>query len=59
MRSMCDELRLKVGLMISRAERGYDATSVNVAGFKYRRIPVGGSCLVEAATSDADERPFV
>ena len=56
---MYDELGLKVGLMISRAERGYEATSVNVAESEHRGVPAGNSFLIERVSFDANERPFV
>jgi hypothetical protein len=45
--------------MISRAERGYEATSVNVAESEHRHIPIGGSFLIERVASDVNGRPFV
>ena len=45
--------------MISRADRHYEATSVNVTESEHRLIPIGDPCLVESTTFDADERPFV
>jgi len=36
---MYDELRLEVRLMISRAEQGYETTSINDAEPERRRIP--------------------
>jgi hypothetical protein len=58
-RSMYVGFRLEVGPMISRAERGYEATSVNVAGSEHRRIPAGNAFLIERVAFDANEPPFV
>ena len=58
-RSMYVGFRLEVGTMISRAERGYEPTSVNAAEFEHRRIPAGNSFLIERVAFDASERPFV
>jgi hypothetical protein len=51
--------RPEVGPMISRARRGYEATSVNAAGFDHRRIRPGNSFLFERVAFDVNERPFV
>ena len=40
--------------MISRAGQGYEATSIHAAESDHRRMPVGGSRLVEAATFEAN-----
>ena len=45
--------------MISRAEQGYDATSVNDTESEDRRIPAGNSFLLERVALDVNERPFV
>ena len=56
---MYDDLMLKVGLMISRAEQGYEVTLFNDAESEHRLIPVGSSfLLVERVTFDANDRPF-
>ena len=58
-RSMYVGFGLEVGPMISRAERGYEATSVNVAESEQRGVPAGNSFLIERVSFDANERPFV
>jgi hypothetical protein len=45
--------------MISRAERGYEATSVNAAESEHRRIRPGNSFLLERVAFDVNSRPFV
>ena len=45
--------------MISRAEQGYEVTSVNDAESEHRRIPAGTSFLLERVALDVNERPFV
>lgn len=45
--------------MISRAEQGYEATSINDAESEHLRIPAGSAALlVERVTFDANDRPF-
>ncbi len=51
--------RLKVGPMISRAERGYEATSINVAESEHRRIPADNLFLIERVAFDVNKRPLV
>ncbi len=44
--------------MISRAEQGYEATSINDAESEHLRIPAGSAALlVERVTFDPNDRP--
>ena len=45
--------------MISRAERSYEPTSLNVAESEHRRIPAGNTFPIERVAFDVNERPFV
>ena len=58
-RSMYVGFRLEVGAMISRAERSYEPTSLNVAESEHRRIPAGNTFPIERVAFDVNERPFV
>ena len=53
---MYDELGPEVGFMISRAEQGYEATSVNDAESGHWRIPAGKPFPIERVAFEVNER---